>query len=77
MEDVHHLRAIFVLILILFYGSISLHAQPLHISAEFSDGSIMFHFGIPERIAELEHLCSNQQRSPALAEVDMRADALN
>lgn len=42
---------------------------------EFSDGSIMFHFGIPERIAEPEELCSNRQPSPALAEVDMRADA--
>lgn len=42
---------------------------------EFSDGSIMFHFGVPERIAEPEEVCSNRQPSPALAEVDMRADA--
>lgn len=42
---------------------------------EFSDGSIMFHFGIPERIAETEQLCSNRQPSSALAEVDMPTDA--
>lgn len=42
---------------------------------EFSDGSIMFHFGIPERTAEVEQLCSNRQPSPALAEVDLQADA--
>lgn len=42
---------------------------------EFSDGSIMFHFGIPERTAEVEQLCSKRQPSPALAEVDLQADA--